>query len=37
MADNSADAALLTLKRLYDQYALCAGLHWDTLQHYRQH
>jgi hypothetical protein len=37
MADNSADAALLTLKRLYDQYALCAGLHWDALQHYRQH
>lgn len=25
MNDNSADAALLTLKQLYDQYGLCAG------------
>ncbi|MDN6861106.1 hypothetical protein QO207_31410, partial [Pseudomonas sp. CAN2814] len=32
-ADDSADAALLTLKQLYDQYGLCAGLHWDTVQH----
>lgn len=31
--DDSADAAALTLKQLYDQYGVCAGLHWDTVQH----
>lgn len=31
--DDSADATALALKQLYDQYGLCAGLHWDTVQH----
>lgn len=31
--DNSPDAIVLTLKRLYDQYGICAGLHWETLRH----
>ncbi|WP_425475790.1 hypothetical protein [Ectopseudomonas oleovorans] len=35
-ADNSADAAVVALKQLYDQYGLCAGLHWDTVQHYQK-
>lgn len=35
-ADNSADAAMVALKQLYDQYGLCAGLHWDTVQHYQK-
>lgn len=35
-ADNSADATVVALKQLYDQYGICAGLHWDTVQHYQK-
>lgn len=35
-ADNSADAAVVALKQLYDQYGTCAGLHWETVQHYQK-
>ncbi|MGH1447896.1 MAG: hypothetical protein ACRBBM_00525 [Pseudomonadaceae bacterium] len=33
MNDNSADAALLTLKQLYDQYGLCAGRLVETVNY----
>ena len=32
MTDNSADAALITLKALYDQYSQCAGLQAERLK-----
>jgi hypothetical protein len=30
------DAGALALKQLYDQYGQCAGLHWETVQHYQK-
>ncbi|WP_444542552.1 Rz1-like lysis system protein LysC [Halopseudomonas phragmitis] len=36
MSDNSADAALLTLKELYDQYGLCAGRLVELVNHLQE-
>lgn len=33
VTDDSPDAAAIALKQLYDQYGVCAGLHWDTVRH----
>jgi hypothetical protein len=33
VTDDSPDATAIALKQLYDQYGLCAGLHWDTVRH----